>query len=378
MLSNSKFKSTSTSINTLILLGGGHAHLAVLKQLESDMPSGWRVVLLTPSQYQTYSGMLPGWIAGHYQLRDCQINLRQLCERAGIELIIDAVVDIDADLQVVTQSNGLQQHYDLLSIDIGAETNIDTLASATAQLLPVRPLENFIQNWIGIESELKQGKLLRVAVVGAGAAGVELVLAMQYVKEKNQLPLELHFVGSNNGILSGFSQSVISRVKKEIERNRLKLYKAKAAAVDGKLSLSNGLIIPIDFIVAATGSRAPSFLNESKLALNKRGFIAVNEAQQSTSHPNVFAVGDIGSRSTEHAKSGVHAVRAGPVLAQNLIDVMQGQSPKTHYKPKKTTLYLLATGPKHAVASWGTFSAGGRWVWYWKRWIDRNFIAKYR
>nr|WP_315169258.1 hypothetical protein [uncultured Deefgea sp.] len=156
----------------LALLGGGHAHLAVLKQLKAGIPSGWRVKLITQSRYQTYSGMLPGWVAGHYPLSDCQIDLLSLCQLAGIELIIDVALAIDTDQQIVALYNAPPLRYDLLSIDIGADSDVATLASLADKLIPIRPLEGFIQKWSQIKTELQQGKPLRVAVVGGGAAAI--------------------------------------------------------------------------------------------------------------------------------------------------------------------------------------------------------------
>lgn len=365
-------------MKTLLLLGGGHAHLAVLKQFENGIPLGWRVQLVSPYQQQTYTGMLPGWIAGHYSLRECQIDLKKLCEGVGVELIIDTAIDIDAEFQTVKRGNGEQLEYDLLSIDIGGETDIGSFTLSSAQLVPIRPLNGFIQKWTEIIRALEQGKSLRIAVVGGGAAGVELALAMQYIKKKLNLPLEIDFVCSARGILPGFAASVIGLAQQAIIRSGLVQHLAKAEQLATGLALANGDVIYPDFIIAATGVRAPTFLRSSKLTLNQHGFIAVNEAQQSTSHHNVFAAGDIGSTLIEHAKSGVHAVRAGPVLAQNLFDVMKGSLPKRLYKTRKVTLYLLATGPQHAVASWGHLSAQGHWVWRWKCWIDKKFISKYQ
>ncbi|AZN36184.1 FAD-dependent oxidoreductase [Iodobacter ciconiae] len=365
-------------MKTLILLGGGHAHLAVLKQLQKGTPEGWRVQLLSPSKYQTYSGMLPGWIAGHYSLSDCQIDLQRLCQSAHVEFIIDQAASIDADHCNVSLNSQATLTYDLLSIDIGGESDVSHLALAADKLIPIRPLDYFIQKWGEIVNQLEQGRALRIAVVGGGAAGIELALAMQYFRQNLKLPLEIDFICSSRGILPGFTQAVRGRAQQAMLNNGIRQHQAIAKGIEGGLLLSNGVRIAADFIVAAPGVRAPLCLSGSKLALNKRGFIALNDAQQSISHPNVFAAGDVGSRSVEHEKSGVHAVRAGPVLAKNLFDMMQGRSSLVHYTPKRTTLYLLATGPKHAIASWGNFSADGYWVWLWKRWIDLNFIKKCR
>jgi hypothetical protein len=49
---------------------------------------------------------------------------------------------------------------------------------------------------------------------------------------------------------------------------------------------------------------------------------------------------------------------------------------RTH-TPQTRTLYLLACGERRAIASWGPWSAEGRWVWRWKDRIDRGFVARY-
>ena len=62
----------------LLLVGGGHAQLAVLQALARQRPRAVEAVLLTPSPWQWYSGMLPGWMAGHYRAEDCRIDLHPL------------------------------------------------------------------------------------------------------------------------------------------------------------------------------------------------------------------------------------------------------------------------------------------------------------
>ena len=91
----------------------------------------------------------------------------------------------------------------------------------------------------------------------------------------------------------------------------------------------------------------------------------------------MFAVGDVASRSDLRLpRSGVQAVRAGPALAANLRAVTAGKAPLP-YDPPLRTLNLLSCGDRQAIASWGNWSAEGRWVWYWKDWIDRRWVASF-
>ncbi len=119
-----------------------------------------------------------------------------------------------------------------------------------------------------------------------------------------------------------------------------------------------------------------AWLRDAQLALDDRGFIAVNSHLQSISHPFVFAAGDVATLiETPRPKSGVYAVRAAKPLAANLIAALTGKPLRT-FSPQRRALYLISTGPKHAIASWGGFAVAGRWVWRWKNRIDRDYIAK--
>ena len=128
----------------------------------------------------------------------------------------------------------------------------------------------------------------------------------------------------------------------------------------------------------ATGAQPPLWLATSGLALDAQGFLAVDACQRSTSHPQVFAAGDVCTRTDQPlARSGVYAVRAGPALAHNLAAATSGQPLQPHLPPK-ATLNLLSCGDRYAIATWGSFSAQGRWVWWLKNWIDKRFLARYK
>lgn len=357
----------------LVLVGGGHAHLAVLTALAQQAKPTVRLTLLTPSALQTYSGMLPGWLAGHYKLEECQVNLQPLLSAAHGELILDSVTRLDADQQTLETATGRVLHYDLLSINIGSETALPS--TETSQLIPIRPLDRLIKAWPQILQAAHQTDY-QLAVLGGGAAGVELVLAMQYAFRQQGSNAQVHLLAPS--LLADHSKAVQQRVYKELIRAGVRLHTQRAALNNHELVLENGELLTVKHIIAATGAKAPTWLAASGLSVDAQGYIAVNAQHQSLSHPNIFAAGDICTRQDPHfGRSGVHAVYAGKVLAHNLPAYLK-QQPLMSYRPKKRSLYLLATGPKAAIASWGGFSTRGAWVWRWKNHIDQTFMQQYR
>lgn len=372
----------------LLLAGAGHAHLNVIRNLAAKPWPGVEVTLICPYPRQIYSGMIPGWIAGHYTLDQCAAPLAALVEKAGIRWIQDSICGLDA-ANAIPQGDFLRSavdgqnigkiSYDVISIDTGARVDSSTLSHSGAPLLPIRPLEQFAIGWKAIEAALIASGAARLAIIGGGAAGIELALAVDYAL-RQQLPDDKVSVVlvSSGALLGGHAPSVVKQVEKLLKARGVTLHSGRASGHDEGLILDSGKFIACDCIIAATGVAPPTWLATSGLALCESGFIAVGDGQQSTSHPNVFAAGDVSSRiDFPHAKSGVYAVRAGPVLTINLQRTLNGQKP-TSYQPQKRSLYLLATGPREAILSWGSFAATGGWAWTLKDWIDRRFMRRYQ
>lgn len=391
----------------LLLVGGGHAQLAVLRALARQRPRGVETVLLTPSPWQWYSGMLPGWMAGHYRAEDCRIDLRPLTAAAGARLCLASATALDADRRVLQDDSGALHAFDLLSLDVGSLTDtrtLDTLPAGT--LLPVKPLETFFSVWPQRLAAARAGELRRLAVVGGGAAGVELVLAAANAFRGADCPVALALVAPPGGLLAGHAEGVRRRVERRLAQAGVTLHFARARGTRAGLELVGAAadptsVLPADCVIAATGARALPWLQTSGLACDAEGWVTVDASHRSRSHPAIHAAGDVCARDTPgFARSGVHAVHAGPVLAANLLAAladgtactsMPGASPDAaarmnepipapprRYQPRPRSLYLIACGSRHAIASWGPWSAEGRWVWHWKDRIDRGFIARHR
>jgi pyridine nucleotide-disulfide oxidoreductase family protein len=362
----------------LVLVGGGHAHLSVLEALAREKPRGVETVLVTPSRYQIYSGMLPGWMAGHYDQSQCQIDLNPLAQSARISMVTERVADMDADRRCVRLMNGRQIEYDLLSLDTGSETDVSSLEMAGEKLLPVKPLDRFFDAWPRIMLAARERPDYRLVVVGGGAAGVELALAAQFGFTQSGTGSRVDIVVSGSGLLAGHGASVKRRVARFLARANVTVHPLQGSGTRVGVMLSDGALLPADCVIAATGARAPGWLAQTGLTLDANEYIAVDEFYRSQSHKDVFAAGDVSARQdVAVARSGVHAVHAGPVLAANLLAALQGGAMRT-YLPRRHSLYLLACGPRYAIASWGWWSAEGGWVSRWKDRIDRGFVRRFR
>lgn len=361
----------------LVLVGGGHAHLSVLHALAREKHPDVDVILVTPSAHQNYSGMLPGWMAGHYTQRQCQVDLRPLAQAAQAHLIADRIVGMDADRRCVSLPDGRQIAYDLLSLDVGSGIEASRLDMAGAKLLPVKPLDTFFDAWPRVRAAAMAQPAYRLIVVGGGAAGVELALAARQAFGPVARGRHVALVVSESGLLAGQGAGVQRRVRRCLDQAGVQLYQQKATGSADGVMLSDGTHLPADCVIAATGARAPEWLTRSGLMLDEQGYITVGSTHRSTSHATVFAAGDVCARQdVVMARSGVHAVHAGPVLARNLLAVLADR-PLAAYHPRQRSLYLLACGPRYAIASWGQFSLEGAWVWRWKDRIDRGFITRF-
>lgn len=360
----------------IVLAGGGHAHLAVLTDWAARPLPDTERWLVTSSRHTAYSGMLPGWLAGHYRASDLLIDLEPLAEKAGAKLIIADVVGLDPSRRRLGLSSGEQVGFDLLSLATGGEADISSLAALGDKLLPVKPVGTFMKRWALFLDRQTRASAISLAVAGGGAAGVELALGAEVaVRHRNA---RISLVAPEDGFLSGHAPKVRRRALAELARRGITVHFAHAAGTENGLLLSNGDILPIDCVIAATGSRAPGWLARSGLACNAAGFAAVGADLRSISHGSIFAAGDIIDRVDRRLeRSGVHAVKAGPVLAANLRAALSG-APLSQYQPRSRTLYLLATGDKRATVSWGRFVSAGRWAWAIKDWIDRRFVKRYR
>ena len=364
----------------LVLVGGGHSHALVLRMLAMRPVAGLRITLVSPASHTPYSGMLPGLIAGHYSFEQTHIDLARLCQWAGVRFITGRVTALDPASRRLSLADRPDIEYDLVSIDIGSQPELDSVPGAREFSVPVKPVAGLWQRWQDLLERLAAlpaGKRQRIAVVGGGAGSVELALAMAHRLDKQPVDLEL-WCGAPE-ILQGYNPGARKATMAALAGHGVAVaLSARVERVEaGHLLLSDGREAPYDELFWCTGAAAAPWVAASGLPVDERGFLAVTDSLHSTADGRVFGAGDIATQLNHpRPKAGVYAVRQGPVLAHNLHAAALGR-PLREHRPQQRFLSLVSLGDRRATADRGPFSATGRWVWRWKDSIDRKFMARF-
>ncbi|MGK7861208.1 selenide, water dikinase SelD [Falsiroseomonas sp. E2-1-a4] len=356
----------------LVLLGAGHAHLGVLRHLAGHPPpAGTRVTLVAREAEALYSGMLPGLIAGRFHPRDCILDLPRLARAAGARFLRAEATGLDLAVgRIMVAGDRPPLRFDLLSLNSGAAPALAPGAAEHALLL--RPFDSFLAGWDRLLARAAR-RPLRLLVVGAGAAGLEVALALRH---RLGAAAHIGLVGRGTAPLPGMAPAAGRAATAALAAGQVAWHghaDVVRVAPDA-LWLADGRALPCEAAIWAAGAAAPAWLDGSGLARCPRGFIAVDAALRSLSHPRVFAAGDIASVLPHpRPRAGVFAVRQGAPLAANLHRVLAGRAPRP-FRPQRRYLALVSTGDA-AIASWGGQAAAGRWVLRLKDAIDRRWIG---
>ncbi len=374
-------------LRDIVLVGGGHSHVGVLKRFAMNPVPGVRLTLICRDTHTPYSGMLPGYVAGHYSYDDVHIDLSRLAEFAGARFYRDEAIGIDRNRKRVNCRSRPDVPYDILSVNIGSSPRVVDVDGAREHAVPVKPINGFNNRWLALLSRLENHEgPMSVAVVGAGAGGVELTLAMQFrlrneLKMRGHDPDQLHFhlFDAESQILPTHNEKVRAVFADKLASRGIKVHLGAAVTKveAGHLTTESGTTHTVNEVLWVTRAGGPQWLEDTDLALDDGGFIRVKDTLQTETDDDIFAVGDIANVVNHpREKAGVFAVRQGRPLADNLKRYALGKAVKP-FSPQKKWLALISTGDKFAVASRGDMSFAGKWVWRWKDHIDKRFMAKF-
>ncbi|MFM1908371.1 MAG: selenide, water dikinase SelD [Pseudomonadota bacterium] len=374
-------------LRDIVLIGGGHSHVGVLRRFGMQPEPGVRLTVICNTADTPYSGMLPGYIAGHYSFDEVHIDLPRLAALAGARFYHDEVIGIDRAAGKVLCRNRPPVAFDLCAINVGSTPQMARVPGAAQHAVPVKPIQGFNDRWLALLARVRlQAGPTTIALVGGGAGGVELTLAMQHRLRgelqqlgRNPDDVRFHLYTRDSTIMRTHNRRVQAHFKQVLAARGVHLHtSAEVQQVRaGELMASDGSVLQADEIIWVTQAGGPAWLQDTGLALDDDGFVRVNPFLQS-SDPRIFAAGDVcafADRPLE--KAGVFAVRMGRPLADNLRRAARAE-PLLAYRPQRSWLALISTGDQHAVASRGALGFAGDWVWRWKDWIDRRFMQRFQ
>ncbi len=390
-------KAAEPLVKHLVLIGGGHSHLAVLRSLGMRPLPGLMVTLVSREILVPYSGALPAFIAGRYQAEEMFIDLRPLARFAGARLIQADIDAIDLDARNIVLPRRPELDFDLLSLNIGSIPDTSGMPGAREHTVGVKPIDGFLAAWEEIRHQavrgLQGGGGYRIAIVGGGPASVELACAAQarILREAGAggegaadgasgTALSIKIISAAEEVLPSHNRRAREYIRAELQDKGIETLTAHQVAgfAANAVLCANGDTVEADTIILATGAAMPPWPARAGLATTADGFLEVNRHLQSTSHAFVFVAGDAATiRGMDRPKSGVYAVRHGKPLARNLLRYATGGRLVRH-RPQRHALAMLNLGDGRALASRNRLFFQGRWVWRLKHWIDQRFLRKYR
>jgi len=345
----------------LILVGGGHAHVQVLRGLAMRPLAGARVTLVVDDPVAVYSGMVPGFVAGHYRRDELEIDVRPLARRAGAAVVV-ARATASPRANGASTSRAARRSITTRRPSTSARRSRASISRARATSRSRRvPIGRFVAAIdAAIARAVQQGRA-RVVVCGAGAGGVELAFALRArLTREGVRNAAIALLDAAPRVLSNLHARVATRVDREARARGIELRtSARVAAVEeGVLVLEDDERIPFDALIWATGAASQPLFAASALPTDAGGFVRVRPTLQVEGHDALFAAGDCARFEPDLAKAGVYAVRQGPLLDRNLRARVAGGVLRA-YRPQRDFLVLLNLGDGAALGTkWGRAVAG--------------------
>lgn len=363
------------ALRDLVLIGGGHSHVQVLRRLLMRPLPNTRVTVVVDRPVAVYSGMVPGVVSGDYARHEVEIDVRPLARRAGCRVLHAACTAVDPVQRTVSLEGRLPIRYDLCSINVGSTVAGLSVPGVAEHAVPTRPIGRFVER---LERAIESATVRDVVVVGSGAAGVELAFCAEARLRRAGIEPRVTLVGSSAHPLPRQSPRAVAAVRAAAEERGITLLDGvKVERVDrGAVALSAGSTLPADLVLWVTGAAPAGWL--SCLPVDDRGFVRVEDTLQVVGTTGLFAVGDCAVLDSwrEIPKAGVYAVRQGPTLADNLAAACEGR-PLQPYRPQRDFLTLLDLGDGTAIALRNGMAWRSPWMRRLKEWIDRRFMDRF-
>lgn len=367
----------------VVLVGGGHAHLHVLRDAARRPWHGVDLVLISPYPRHHYSGMVPGFLQGQYREEEITFDLPSICQAAGARFVLGRADRIDAEARSIAVG-GEHFAFDVASLDVGSAAAGSDVPGVREHAYSVWPISRAGLLRQQVDERLRstpRGALLQVYVVGAGAAGVEVSLALHRRITLAGRRALVGILDRDTHILPGYSTGARGRIERLLKARGIKVEGGSCidAVEEAGVRVRGRGLLRADLVVWLTGSAAPEIFSHSNLPVDQNGYFRVGATLQSVDGVPVWGAGDcMGLAEHPHIpKAGVYAVREAPILSHNLRAATHGGRMRS-YDPQSSFLSLLNTADGKAFLRWHAATSHASWAWQLKDRIDRGFVRGYQ
>ena len=362
----------------LVIIGAGHAHLTILKNLREFTNAGHDVTVVSSSSLHYYSGMGPGMLSGIYRPEEIRFDVKQMAQDRGAVFIEDKVVKIHPQKKRIDLQSGQSLTYDLMSVNTGSFVPVEAPEFSDDWVIPVKPIENLLNARNQIIEALKRREL-RVTIVGGGPTGVEVAGNLDRLVRNESGKCRIRLV-TGTRLLPQFKRGVRNRVRNALIRRQVQVVEGSrmSAIKDKSVTLADGSEIESDVVFMAVGVKPSPLFKDSGLPIGPDGGMLVNQYLQSVSYPEIFGGGDcICFEPQPLAKVGVYAVRQNPILFDNLLGLLKNTALEP-FRPQKAVLLAFNLGDGTAVVQWHSLVFGGRLGFALKNYIDQTFMKNFQ
>lgn len=363
----------------LVLVGGGHAHMVTLANLQTFVEKGHRVTVIGPSAYHYYSGMGPGMLGKTYTPEDIRFATQHVVEKKGGTFILDKAALVQADEKTITLESGETVSYDVISFNAGSYVPRLNLSGQVQDIYSVKPIERLMHARDRL-LELSAQKKITVGILGGGPSAAEIAGNIWQLTSAagGQMPDIRIFAGKR--FMARFSDKVRQKVKTSLENRGIRIViDGYVQSIDGmRVVLDTGKAHDLDFIFLAMGVTPNAIFKNSNLPTGPDGGLLVNAFLQCDAYPDMFGGGDcIYFQNQPLDKVGVYAVRQNPVLYHNLMARLEGEDLQA-FDPGGDYLLIFNVGGRKGVLQKGRIIFSGRPAFMVKDYIDRKFMQKFQ
>ncbi len=359
----------------LVLVGGGHAHMTVLANLNQFVRKEHNVTVIAPSLHHYYSGMGPGMLGGTYTPDQIRFATRDLVFRNGGKFILDLVDRINPEDKELVLASGRKVSFDVVSFNSGSQVPKDIFPSSGEDVFTVKPIEKLIDARRRV-MELSETGTISIVIVGGGPSSVEIAGNIWKIA-KNHPVIQIL---AGRKLLPGLPEKIRQMALSSLENRGIEVYEnGYVSKIEtGRVTLESGQGFEADIIFAAHGIRPSPIFKNSGIPTGPDGGLLVNKFLQHPDYPYIFGGGDcIHFQDQPLDKVGVYAVRQNPILYHNLMAALEGEALKP-FDPGGKYLLIYNLGDDTGIFFKGWLKFSGRLAFRIKDYIDTKFMLKFK